>query len=295
MTKVFIVGCGDIGQRVAKLWQQRGAEIYALVRTEVAAQRLEHMGITACRGDLDRFETLKEMPLAEAIVYYLAPPLDSGISDPRMMHFCQAVSPSSLPQKVVYISTSGVYGDCDGAWVDESVPPAPQTDRARRRLAAEGTLSLWGVKNSVPVVILRVPGIYGPARLPVERLRQGLPVLREDESPWTNRIHADDLAQVCVAAADKGRRGDIFNVSDGQPGTMTDYFNAVADCYGLPRPLQIPLAEARSTLSPALLSYLSESRRIDNRRMLELLGVELRYPDLRSGLDAILKQDRVDR
>ena len=291
MSRVFIVGCGDIGQRVAHLCLQRGDDVSALTHSSDSAQKLEALGISTVSGDLDRPETLSDLPVADAVIYYLAPPPGSGVSDSRMANFCQAVSPVLTPKKVIYISTSGVYGDCAGAWVDESVPPAPQTDRSRRRLAAEGTLSIWGVKRQVPIVILRVPGIYGPGRLPLDRVRQGMPVLRESESPWTNRIHADDLAQVCVAAAEKGQVGDIFNVSDGQPGTMTEYFNAVAAAFGLPLPLQVSMEEARSQLSPALLSYLSESRRLDNRRMLQQLGVVLRYPDLASGLAAIREMD----
>jgi nucleoside-diphosphate-sugar epimerase len=138
------------------------------------------------------------------------------------------------------------------------------------------------------VVILRVPGIYGPGRLPRERLTRGLPVLREDESPWSNRVHVDDLARACLAAARRGRPGGVYNISDGHPSTMTDYFNRVADASGLPRPPQITAAEARTRMSEGMQSYLAESKRLDNRRMREELGVEPQYPDLARGLAACI-------
>jgi nucleoside-diphosphate-sugar epimerase len=136
------------------------------------------------------------------------------------------------------------------------------------------------------VVILRVPGIYAHDRLPIRRLREGLPVLAEADSPFTNRIHADDLARVCIAAMKRGRPGAAYNVSDGHPTTMTDYFNRVADCLGLPRPPVVDRSTARQALSPSMLSFLEESKRLDNRRMREELGVELIYPDLVAGLAA---------
>jgi len=148
----------------------------------------------------------------------------------------------------------------------------------------------WGRSCQVPVVILRVTGIYGPGRLPLARIQQGHPVLREEESPPTNRIHADDLAAVCLAAAEKAGDGDIFNVSDGQPGTMTQYFNAVADLLGLPRPEQVSMAEAKQVMNPMMLSYLQETRRMSNDKMLRRLGVVLQYPDLASGLKNIIDQ-----
>jgi len=168
--------------------------------------------------------------------------------------------------------------------VTEDRPPNPQVDRARRRLAAETALRRWSATSGVPSVILRVPGIYGPQRLPVERLRAGEPVLREEQSPFSNRIHADDLARVCVAAARSRRPSAVYNVSDGHPTSMTDFFHCVADRLGIPRPPAITLEEARRRLGGGMLSYLAESRRIDNRRMLAELGVELRYPDLDAGL-----------
>jgi nucleoside-diphosphate-sugar epimerase len=151
-------------------------------------------------------------------------------------------------------------------------------------MAAEQVLEDWSQRTGVPVIILRVPGIYGPGRLPVERVRQGVPVLIPEESPYSNRIHADDLAAACVAASRRGQSGRAYNISDGHPTTMTDYFWRIADLHGLPRPPAISLAEACSVLTPAMLSFLEESKRLINRRMLDELRVKLQYPDLAQGL-----------
>jgi nucleoside-diphosphate-sugar epimerase len=201
-----------------------------------------------------------------------------------MVHFLAGIAADRLPQRLVYISTTGVYGDCGGAWITEAQPVNPRTPRGKRRLAAENALRAWSVQTSVPVVILRVPGIYGPSRLPADRIRKGLPVLREEDAPYSNRIHADDLARVCVAAMQRGTPGAVYNVADNQPTTMSHYFNRIADTLGLPRPPAVSMSEAREQLTAAMLSFMEESRRIDNRKMREDLGVELLYPDLESGL-----------
>jgi nucleoside-diphosphate-sugar epimerase len=260
------------------------------VRNDAGAERLRRYGIAPVPGDLDEPESLKDLSTAGKLLFYLAPPPGGGFLDTRMRNFCKAVAVEQAPAKVVYVSTSGVYGDCGGAWVTEATPVNPQTSRARRRLDAETVLRAWGEAAAVTVVILRVTGIYGPGRLPLARLQQGHPVLREAESPPTNRIHADDLAGICLAAAERGEDGEIFNVSDGNPGTMTQYFNAAADLLGLPRPPQITMAEAQQVMTPMMLSYLTETRRMDNRRMLERLGVTLHYPDLDSGLRQVIAQ-----
>jgi nucleoside-diphosphate-sugar epimerase len=288
--EILIIGCGDIGRRAAKLALGQGAKVTALARTPEKAQSLENLGIEPVLGDLDGTGPIADLPTKEAVVFYFAPPPGGGEIDPRIRVFCGSVVPGEEPEKVILISTSGVYGDCRGAIVTEETPPNPQTPRARRRLDAETILRQWGAHRRVPVIILRVTGIYGPGRLPLNRLRDGHPVLREDEAPFTNRIHADDLARIALAAADKGEDGDVFNVSDGQSSTMTAYFNAVADAAGLPRPAQISLREARNVMNPLMLSYLTESRRMDNHKMLARLGVSLRYPDLAAGLRGSCKE-----
>jgi nucleoside-diphosphate-sugar epimerase len=283
-TSILIIGCGDIGERVAQLEQAEGCAVIGLARSETSAQRLSSHGIKALSGDLDVPSSLDHLPVRNSVVYYFAPPPGKGETDPRMEAFVAALIPPNLPRRIILISTTGVYGDCQGEWVTEDRPVCPQADRAKRRLAAETALRRWSETHNVPVVILRVPGIYGPGRLPVERLRLGEPVLCEAESPFSNRIHADDLARACLAAARRGETTGIYNVSDGNPTTMTDFFYRVADLLRLPRPSAITLEQARSQLGAGMLSYLAESKRLDNRRMREELGVEPLYPTLERGL-----------
>ncbi len=290
--KFLIIGCGDIGRRVAKLALAEGTEVAALARTPKRAKELRELGVKTVSGDLDGPGPIADLPTKGATVFYFAPPPGGGDIDPRIRVFCGSVAPGEEPAKVVLISTSGVYGDCRGETVTEETPPNPQTPRARRRFDAETILHAWGTHRQVPVVILRVTGIYGPGRLPLNRLREGHPVLREEEAPFTNRIHAEDLARIALAAAEKGGNGEIFNVSDGHASTMTAYFNAIADAFDLPRPRQISPAEAKEVMNPLMLSYLSESRRMDNRKMLTRLGIHLCYPDLAAGLRGILAEGR---
>jgi nucleoside-diphosphate-sugar epimerase len=289
-TDVLIVGCGDIGERVARLERSEGRAVAGLVRSEKSAQRLRSAGIQPITVDLDAPASINNLPVKDAVVYYFAPPPGKGVTDPRMDAVISLMTASNLPKRIVLISTTGVYGDCHGEWVTEDRPPNPQVDRARRRLAAETTLQAWSEKSGVPIVILRVPGIYGPGYLPEERLRSGEPVLREDESPFSNRIHADDLAHVCVAAARHVHPSLLYNVSDGHPTTMTDFFFRVADVLGIPRPPAVTFEEARHRLGEGMLSYLAESKCIDNRRMREELGVELMYPDLTAGLTSCFER-----
>jgi len=287
---LLIIGCGDIGVRVARIFQASGCKVAGLARSGEGAERLRGFDIEPVMGNLDDADSLTELPTKGKLVLYFAPPPGGGPIDGRMRTFCEAVDSGQAPEKVIYMSTSGVYGDCGGARVTEATPVNPQTSRAQRRVDAENVLLEWGRACAVPVVILRVTGIYGPGRLPLARLQQGHPVLNETESPPTNRIHADDLAAVCVAAAEKAADGDIFNVSDGQSGTMTGYFNLIADLLELPRPQQVSMEEAKLLMNPMMLSYLQESRRMDNRNMIAQLGVVLQYPDLESGLKNVVAQ-----
>jgi nucleoside-diphosphate-sugar epimerase len=285
----LIIGCGDVGVRIARQIKARGGTVSGLARSVESAERLRNFGIEPIMGNLDDAESLKSLPLTGKLIYFLAPPPGGGPIDSRMRKFCENMSSENLPAKVVYMSTSGVYGDCGGDWVTEETPVNPQTSRAQRRVDAEKTLQEWSASNSIPHVILRVTGIYGPGRLPLARLQQGHPVLHEEESPPTNRIHADDLASVSVAAA-CAENGTIYNVSDGQPGTMTQYFNLVADMLDMPRPEQISMERAKEIMNPMMLSYLQETRRMNNKKMLAELDIVLQYLDLDSGLKNVLAQ-----
>ncbi len=290
---IFIIGCGDIGKRISALWQARGAGVQALARSPASAKQLELLGIAPVIGDLDQPESLTALPVAGALLYYLAPPPAQGDTDPRMRTLVEMLAVSPLPGRIIYISTTGVYGDNHGAWVTEDTPLQPRAARSKRRVDAESVLRTFGKDYGVPVIILRVPGIYGPGRLPIEAIKTRRPVLDENESGYTNRIHAQDLARVCVVAAERGRADAVYNVSDGHPSSMTGYFNQLADILGEPRPPVVSRAEAQRVLKPGMLSYLDESRRVDNRRMREELGVKLLYPTLEAGLRASLAAEKL--
>jgi len=284
MKTVLIVGCGDIGERLAGLCRQRNLPVTGLVRSADGVARLRRAGIEPIRTDLAQADAIDTLPTAGATVFHLAPPPRDGERDPLIRGFLSAIDGDALPERLVLLSTTAVYGDCGGDWIDETHPVAPQTARGLRRLDAEQAARDWSARTGVPLVILRVGGIYGPGRLPIARIEKGLPILREAESPFTNRIHQDDLAQVCLAAAERGRPGEVYNVSDGRPGTMSRYFKDIARARGLPLPPEVSLAEAERVMSAGMLSYLKESRRLANDKMLRELGVVLRYPDLAAGL-----------
>lgn len=282
---VCIIGYGDTGKRVAGRWMEHGVTVRALVRRPIRVDEHTPPNLELVRGDLDEPATLPADAIAGTRLYYFAPPPRQGDTDTRMRDFVAALSTQSAPpSKIVLISTTGVYGDCRGAWVDETRAPAPGSDRARRRLDAEQVMSAYADEHGVPLVILRVAGIYGPGRLPERRLREQTPLPAVDDCGYTNRVHIEDLVEICVQAMAQETVTGVFNVSDGNPGTMREYFDALADRLGYPR-LPVPGREQMAaTVNAQMMSYLAESRRLDNRKVLETLGLSLRYPDLESGL-----------
>ncbi|HHI93066.1 MAG TPA: SDR family oxidoreductase [Gammaproteobacteria bacterium] len=283
MKSVFIAGCGDIGERIAGLCCEKKVPVAGLVRSVESIKRLQQADIEPVQVDLAT-GGLSALPTTTATIFYLVPPPGEGENDPLIRRFLSAISTDALPEKLVLLSTTAVYGDCQGQWINETRPVNPQTARGRRRLDAEQAAQEWSASTGVPIIILRVGGIYGPGRLPIERIKKGLPILHEADSPYTNRIHQDDLAQVCIAAAERGKPGEVYNVSDGQPGTMSRYFKDIAQAYNLPMPPEISLEEAQQVMSAGMLSYLKESRRLGNRKMLAELGVVLQYVSLEIGL-----------
>ncbi len=278
----WIIGCGDIGRRIVRRLVASGITPVAVARSESSVDAARDAGAVARRVDLDDDGAVHALAFDGARVIYLAPPPGEGARDPRLARFLDRHGNGIA--RLVLVSTTGVYGDCDGAWIDEDTPPAPHTDRGRRRLDAERVVAEWSVRTGGGHVVLRVPGIYAEDRLPEARLRKGLPVLVESESGYTNRIHAEDLARVCLAALDADCVNLVLNATDGHPSRMTTYFLRVADALGLPRPPEVSLHEARTVLSPAMLSYALESRRIGNRRLLEVLDITLEYPHLEATL-----------
>lgn len=267
---------------MAQRWHDLHAEIFTLARQ--ASVSPGHI-----QADLDQPSSLAELPTKQAIIYYFAPPPPQGETDSRLENFLNAIPADALPKHIIYISTSGVYGDCQGEWVTETSPLKPGTDRSKRRLAAEQLLNRWTRQHNVSSVILRVGGIYGPGKLPLQRLKQGITILHRDIAPYSNRIHADDLALVCQAATQAPGQHSVYNVCDNQASSMSDYFIRVAKHAGLPAPTEVDWQQAETELSPVMLSYLHESRRMNNSKMLNELNIELAYPDLESGLSACFK------
>lgn len=279
---IEIVGCGDIGRRVARLYLQQGVRPHAWTRTEASALSCRGLGLHDQRLDLDTQFDIAAIQKGARILYTIPPP-PRGRHDTRIGRFLEALTVHS-PDKLVLISTTGVYGDCAGQWVNEESPTRPIAERACRRADAETRARHWATETGCELIILRVPGIYALDRLPLKRIRSGAAMVRKDQSPWSNRIHADDLARACYLALNARLNNEIINIADDAPCTMNEYFSAVADFAGLRRPPEISLEDAQQSLSPGMLSYLAESRRIDNRKMKKQLGLKLRYPSLRQGL-----------
>jgi len=289
--RVLLIGCGDIALRTAALLRHR-VRLYGLTRRADDVPRLRERGIVPIVADLDRGDSLARLRAAPFAVLHFAPPPPEGRDDPRTARLVAALSQAQIiPQRFVYVSTSGVYGDCAGARVTETRPLRAQTPRARRRVAAESTLRAWAAANGVRLSILRVPGIYAEGRLPLERIRAGTPVLNADEDVYTNHIHADDLARAVVAALFRGRANRAYNASDDAELKMGAWFDAVADAFRLARPPRVTWEEAAQRMAPQLLSFMSESRRLSNARLTRELRVRLRYPVPQSLLTAIAPRE----
>jgi len=286
MERVFIAGCGYIGGRLARIWQQRGAAVSCTVRSPEKGEALAVEKIQVLAEAFDDPSGITLPDLSGVMLYYLVPPPGGGTTDTRARNFVSRLQQNGRPAKIVYMSATSVYSETRGGVVTEDSPAEPVSAMGKRRRDAERAFLDYGAANDVPVVVLRVSGIYGPGRLPLMQISQGQPLLREEESGPSNRIHADDLAEICVAAAERGAAGEVYNVSDGHPTSMTSYFNACADLLGFPRQPQVTLDEARRTMSPLMLSYVTEARIVDNSRMLARLAVTLRYPCMGEGLQA---------
>lgn len=288
--RVLVVGCGDVGTRAARLLGQR-VRLLALTSSPERAPRLRELGITPIAGDLDRPATLARLAALGTRVIHLAPP-ESDLAadwwrDFRTLALLRALRRREPPRSFVYASTSGVYGDCGGARIAETRTVNPRTPRAQRRVDAERAVRHYGRAAHVRASILRIPGIYAPDRAggtPRERLLRGTPVLQARDDVYTSHIHADDLARAVLAAMWRGRPQRVYHAADDTELKMGDYFDLAADLYGLPRPRRLPRSTAEAELPLMLLSFMSESRRLDNRRLKEELRVRLWYPTVESGL-----------
>lgn len=269
-------------------WLSRRFRIYAVVRDAADAAGIRDLGAIPLQADLDRPRTLRRLGGIAHCVLHAAPPPDHGVRDARTRRVLAALSRrASLPQRISYISTSGVYGDCMGEAVAETRVLKPATARARRRADAERILRRFGRRTGCAVAVLRAPGIYAADRLPIERLRRGDPVLAQADDVFTNHIHADDLARLASLALFRAGPGRVYNASDDSTLRMGEYFDCVADTLGLPRPPRIDRAAAAGRISPMTMSFMSESRRLVNRRIKRELRVRLRHPTVADCLRAL--------
>jgi len=291
--RILIVGCGDVGLRTAGQLgapQSQRVRLLALTSSPDRVRLLRACGITPLQGNLDDPATIQRLAgIAHRVIHLAPPPTDrAGASerDPRSLVLVRALRLRTPPLALVYGSTTGVYGDCGGQRVDETRTVNPHTPRAQRRVDAENLMRFLG-RSGVRVSVLRIPGIYAADReggTPRERLLKGTPVLAAKDDVYTNHIHANDLARACAAALWRGKPQRVVNVTDDTDLKMGDYFDLAAGLFGLPKPPRLPRDQASSTLPLMLLSFMSESRRLDNTRMKQELRLKLRYPHVRDGL-----------
>jgi nucleoside-diphosphate-sugar epimerase len=285
---ILIIGCGDIGIRVAKQLSL-GHRVFALTSSSHRFQELREAGATPILGNLDQPESLWRLAGLAQTVIHLAPPQNQGNRDHRTRNLLRILAQgSSAVRRLIYVSTTGVYGDHRGAKVSELTPVNPQSERAQRRVDAERALRLWGPAHGIAVTILRVPGIYAANRLPLERLQSQMPALLPEEDAYSNHIHSDDLARLVCAAVYHGKPQRVINACDGNETKMGDYFDEVADAFGLARAPRMPANQLQEIVSPMLWSFMRESRRVTNTRLSEL-KTPLRYPSVADFLKTISK------
>lgn len=276
--RLLILGCGDVGMRLLPLVRAH-YRVFAVTSQRERFAELRAAGAVPVLANLDQPATLRRLAGLAQQVVHLAPPPGEGLRDQRTRNVT-AILPDR--GRVVYVSTTGVYGDLGGRLVDETQPVAPHNARAHRRVDAECVLRAWARRARGRLAILRVPGIYAADRLPLKRLQQGTPALRAQDDVYTNHIHADDLARIVLAALQRGRANRIYHAVDDSELKMGDYFDIVADAFGLPRPPRLARAELAQAVPPTLLSFMSESRRLANQRLTGELGVRLKYPDVQA-------------
>jgi nucleoside-diphosphate-sugar epimerase len=283
MRRLLIIGCGDVALRTIPLLRGH-YRLYALIRNPAYGETLRALGVTPLLGDLDQRRHLRRFGGWADVVLHFAPPAPQHPVDTRTQHLLAALPVGRLPRQLIYISTSGVYGDCQGERVSETRPINPQTARAQLRVDAEKRLRSWAQRNRVHLNILRVPGIYALERLPLDRLRAGTPAIQADDDSYSNHIHADDLARLVVATLRYGMSSRVYHTVDDDEMKMGDYFDAMADAYGLPRPPRLPREEVRRAVSPMMWSFMNESRRLSNTRMKQELKIGLCYPTVQDVL-----------
>jgi|TARA_B110000879_G_scaffold50999_1_gene72150 nucleoside-diphosphate-sugar epimerase len=288
MSNTIIAGCGFLGRALIPLLISQQEDALCLMQSKQSEDLVLALNMPTQRLNFDQADEFEVLDTQAKDIYYFAPPPKTDDNDQRMLNFLLHCE-SAIPRRIVYISTSGVYGDCNGDWVNEDAELKPLTSRAKRRVSAESSLLAFSKKNNCEYQILRVGGIYGAERLPLHRL-SAIKVIHPQQAPYSNRIHVDDLARVCHAAMSANVCNEIFNVADGSPSSMTDFYFSIADRAKLERPQAVSLEAAKAELSSAMLSFINEARRLDISKMQQLLQPKLYYPDLQAGLDHCFDQ-----
>jgi len=277
MNNLLIIGCGDVALRTIPLLRGR-YRLYALVRNPALCSSLRRQGVTPILADLDEKRSLARITGIADVVLHFAPPLSPQKVDTRTRHLLAALSSGIPPRQMIYISTSGVYGDCGGSIVSEVHPVNPLSMRAQLRVNAEQQIRTWASRNRVRASILRVPGIYAEDRLPLERINNGSPAIVAEQDGYSNHVHADDLARIIMATIQHGKPNRVYHAVDDDETKMGDYFDVIADAFQLPRPVRLQRSEVKAAVSPMMWSFMNESRRLSNTRMKRELKVKLRYP-----------------
>jgi nucleoside-diphosphate-sugar epimerase len=279
MTTLLSLGHGYSARALARLLVPQGWRVIGTTRSAAKAEAFRAEGVKPLLwpGDLDP-------ALAEA-THILCSAAPDATGDP----FLRA-APQIAQSKAVwvgYLSTTGVYGDHDGGWVDETTPLTPQSDRGRQRVVAEDQWQATGL----PVHIFRLAGIYGPGRGPFEKVRDGTARRIIKPGQVFSRIHVDDIAQVLEASIRHPNPGAAYNVCDDNPCPPEEVIAHAARLLGLPDPPAVPFAEVEPTMTPMARGFYSESKRVRNDRIKNELGVRLRFPDYPQGLAALLKAE----
>ncbi|MGL4573313.1 MAG: SDR family oxidoreductase [Burkholderiaceae bacterium] len=284
---MLIVGCGDVGLRIVR---QTHAHLAVIAVNRAPSADARAAGARATVWDLDARSHAragrKNIAAIADWAIYLTPPPNQGKGDPRLKRFLAAWRTTNSNKRLAYVSTSGVYGNCAGAWVTEARPANPDSDRGKRRVEAEHLVRLAGKGGNMRATLLRAPGIYAATRLPIERLKAGTPALMAAQDVYTNHIHADDLARICITALLRGRASRVYNASDDSHMKMADYFDAVAHAFNLPRAPRLPAEELKAAVSPMMWSFMRESRRLVNARLKKELRFRFAYPTVREGIAA---------
>ncbi|ODA67808.1 NAD dependent epimerase/dehydratase family protein [Methyloligella halotolerans] len=284
MSKLFCFGLGFSAEALSARLKRAGWEIAGTVRSEEKADRLRALGYNVVQfdGPADKAAVLE--PLQGATHLLLSIPPRDG--DPALELFRSELAGLQSLEWIGYLSTVGVYGDHEGASVDESTPPKPEKERSIARVEAEAAWLALGEEIDVPTQVFRLAGIYGPGRSAVEKIKDGTAKRIVKPGQVFSRIHVEDIATVVEASIARPRQGAIYNVADDEPAPPQDVIAYAAELLDVTPPPEVPFEEA--DMSPMARSFYSERRRIMNDLIKSELKVALAYPNYRAGLRSLV-------